>query len=59
MDKLHGEGVQVSFLGGYLPGLSAELIQTYPLLAEIRRRALRSASLQTTGTDSAPDSTRL
>ncbi len=38
---------------------SAVLIRTYPVLAVIRRQALRSASMQSTVPDSAPDSTRL
>ncbi len=43
----------------YLLNLSAELILTYPVLAEIKVLALSSASLQTTGPDSAQDSTHL
>ncbi len=45
------EDIIEDILGGR-PALSAELIsRTYPVLAEIRRGALRSASLQTTCPD--------
>jgi hypothetical protein len=43
----------------YLLYLSAVLILTYPVLVEILRWALHSASLQSTVPDLAQDSTRL
>jgi hypothetical protein len=47
--------MRISLEDIFLPyplNLSAEIIQTYPVLAEIQPRALRSASSHTTGPES-------